>query len=173
MAGPLTIFLADDNLIVREGVRALLSMEPDFEIVGVAADYEELVAGAGATAPQVVVTDIRMPPNFEREGIDAAKEVRKLPPWHGRGDPVPVRRSGVRDLVARRGGRRVCRSAQRPSSRGRSTRPGDPRGVGRRAPRSIPRSSKHWSGPSAPTESWRLPTRICCDRSRKDDPSRR
>ncbi|MEA2486316.1 MAG: adenylate cyclase [Actinomycetota bacterium] len=83
MAGPLTIFLADDNLIVREGVRALLSMEPDFEIVGVAADYDELVAGAGATAPQVVVTDIRMPPAFEREGIDAAKEVRKLHPGTG------------------------------------------------------------------------------------------
>ena len=36
--GRITVFLADDNLIVREGVRALLGLEPDFEIVGVAAD---------------------------------------------------------------------------------------------------------------------------------------
>jgi adenylate cyclase len=81
--GDITVFLADDNLIVREGVRALLSMEDDFSIVGVAADYDELVTGAGAAAPQVVVTDIRMPPAFEREGIDAAKEVRKLHPGTG------------------------------------------------------------------------------------------
>jgi adenylate cyclase len=77
------VFLADDNLIVREGVRALLSIEPDFSIVGVASDYDSLVTGAGAAAPQVVVTDIRMPPSFEREGIEAAKEVRRLHPGTG------------------------------------------------------------------------------------------
>jgi len=83
MPDAITVFLADDNLIVREGVRALLSLEDDFSIVGVASDYDELVAGAGAAAPRVVVTDIRMPPAFEREGIDAAKEVRKLHPGTG------------------------------------------------------------------------------------------
>lgn len=81
--GRITVFLADDNLIVREGVRALLSMQKDVEIVGVAADYDELVAGADAAAPQVVVTDIRMPPAFQREGIDAAKELRKRHPGTG------------------------------------------------------------------------------------------
>jgi len=60
------LFLADDNLIVREGVRVLLEMEDDFEVLGTAADYAGLVSGAGATAPQVVVTDIRMPP---RRGV--------------------------------------------------------------------------------------------------------
>ncbi|MDP1793347.1 MAG: adenylate/guanylate cyclase domain-containing protein [Acidimicrobiales bacterium] len=79
----ITIFLADDNLIVREGVRALLSSKKTLEVVGVAADYDELVAGAEATEPQVVVTDIRMPPNFAREGIDAAKEIRKRHPGTG------------------------------------------------------------------------------------------
>ncbi|MBA2274554.1 MAG: response regulator [Actinobacteria bacterium] len=83
MPDAITVFLADDNLIVREGVRALLSLEDDFSIVGVASDYDELVSGAGAAAPRVVVTDIRMPPAFEREGIDAAKEVRKLHPGTG------------------------------------------------------------------------------------------
>ncbi|MCJ7672269.1 MAG: hypothetical protein MUP67_09535 [Acidimicrobiia bacterium] len=45
-ANTITVFLADDNVIVREGVRALLSLEDDLEIVGVAGDYDELVAGA-------------------------------------------------------------------------------------------------------------------------------
>jgi class 3 adenylate cyclase/DNA-binding LytR/AlgR family response regulator len=81
--GRITVFLADDNLIVREGVRALLGLEPDIEIVGVAADYDELVDGATEAHPQVVVTDIRMPPSFQREGIDAAKEVRKRHPGTG------------------------------------------------------------------------------------------
>lgn len=46
MSDRITIFLADDNLIVREGVRALLALETDFEIVGVGADHDELVTGA-------------------------------------------------------------------------------------------------------------------------------
>jgi class 3 adenylate cyclase/FixJ family two-component response regulator len=83
MSDRITVFLADDNLIVREGVRALLALEDDFEIVGVAADYDELVAGAAEAAPQVLVTDIRMPPTFQREGIDAALEVRKRNPGTG------------------------------------------------------------------------------------------
>lgn len=81
--GRITVFLADDNLLVREGVRALLGIEKDLEVVGVAADYDELVAGADETAPQVVVTDIRMPPSFQDEGIEAAKEVRKRHPGTG------------------------------------------------------------------------------------------
>ena len=77
------LFLADDNLIVREGVRVLLEMEDDFEVLGTADDYDTLVAGAESTAPQVVITDIRMPPAFGREGIDAAKEIRKRHPGTG------------------------------------------------------------------------------------------
>jgi adenylate cyclase len=79
----ITVFLADDNVIVREGVRALLALEADFTVVGTAADYDELLAGAVEAAPQVLVTDIRMPPNFQSEGIDAAKELRKRHPGTG------------------------------------------------------------------------------------------
>jgi class 3 adenylate cyclase/DNA-binding NarL/FixJ family response regulator len=82
-ANTITVFLADDNLLVREGVRALLDRQADFEIVGVAADYDELLAGAEAAAPQVLVTDIRMPPTFQREGIEAARELRKRHPGTG------------------------------------------------------------------------------------------
>lgn len=79
----ITVFLADDNLLVRAGVRALLARHADLEIVGEAADYDELVAGAETAHPDVVVTDIRMPPSFQREGIEAAKEVRKRHPGTG------------------------------------------------------------------------------------------
>lgn len=77
------VFLADDNLLVRSGVAALLRAEPDLEVVGEAADYESLVSEAVATAPQVVVTDIRMPPTFQREGIEAAAELRRRLPGIG------------------------------------------------------------------------------------------
>src|SRR6202161_3571492 len=79
----ITVLLADDNLIVREGVRALIERHKDLCIVGVAADYDEVVQGAASLEPQVLVTDIRMPPSFNREGIDAAKEVRKRHPGTG------------------------------------------------------------------------------------------
>src|SRR5499427_8864401 len=81
--GTITVFLADDNLIVREGVRALIDRHADLQVVGVAADYDGVVNGATEAGPQVLVTDIRMPPAFQREGIDAAKEVRKRHPGTG------------------------------------------------------------------------------------------
>jgi len=77
------VFLADDNLIVREGVRALIERNADLRVVGVAADYDGVVAGCADFEPQVLVTDVRMPPSFHREGIDAAKEVRKRHPGTG------------------------------------------------------------------------------------------
>jgi adenylate cyclase len=79
----ISVFLADDNLIVREGVRALIERSPDLSVVGLAADYDEVVSGCAETEPQVLVTDVRMPPSFHREGIDAAKEVRKRHPGTG------------------------------------------------------------------------------------------
>ena len=77
------MLLAEDNLLVREGVRALLGQERDLEVVGTAADFDELLAAAEATQPQVLVTDIRMPPTFQDEGIEAAKLVRKRNPGTG------------------------------------------------------------------------------------------
>src|SRR3954471_3293695 len=84
-AGPptITVFLADDSLLVREGVRALLQSQPDLDVIGVAEDFDGLVAGATELNPHVVVTDIRMPPNFQNEGIEAAKLVRMRHPGTG------------------------------------------------------------------------------------------
>jgi adenylate cyclase len=82
-AGTITVLLADDNLIVRAGVRALLGRQPDLDVVGEAAARDELVTLATELEPQVVVSDIRMPPSFQREGIDAAKEIRRRHPGTG------------------------------------------------------------------------------------------
>ena len=77
------MLLADDSVIIREGVRAMLNADKDVDVVGVADDYESLVAAAAELEPDVVVSDIRMPPNFQHEGIDAAKEIRKRHPGTG------------------------------------------------------------------------------------------
>lgn len=79
----ITVLLADDNLLVREGVKTLIEMVGDFEVVGIASDYDELISAAEDSNPQVVVTDIRMPPSFQKEGIEAAKLVRKMYPGTG------------------------------------------------------------------------------------------
>ncbi|HEY8641451.1 MAG TPA: adenylate/guanylate cyclase domain-containing protein [Candidatus Dormibacteraeota bacterium] len=81
--GRISVLLADDSLIVREGLRAMLGMTDDLDVVGVAGDYGELVGRAEELAPQAIVTDIRMPPTFQREGIDAARLVRKRHPGTG------------------------------------------------------------------------------------------
>jgi class 3 adenylate cyclase/ActR/RegA family two-component response regulator len=82
-APKISVLLADDSLIVREGVRALLVSQPDLDVVGVAEDYDGLVQAAFEQRPQVVVTDIRMPPSFQDEGIEAAKLVRMRNPGTG------------------------------------------------------------------------------------------
>lgn len=79
----ITVFLADDNLLIRQGVRSLIELADDLTVVGVAADRDELLDAAGVLHPQVLVTDIRMPPTFGREGIEAAKLLRKRHPGTG------------------------------------------------------------------------------------------
>ena len=81
--GSISVLVADDSVIIREGVRAMLAAETDLAVVGSAEDYDTLVAGAEAYEPQVIVSDIRMPPNFQQEGIDACKEIRKRHPGTG------------------------------------------------------------------------------------------
>jgi class 3 adenylate cyclase/DNA-binding NarL/FixJ family response regulator len=81
--GAITVFLADDSVFVREGVQAMLARHADLSIVGVADDHDSLVAGAEAAEPAVVVSDIRMPPNFDDEGIEACKTIRKRHPGTG------------------------------------------------------------------------------------------
>jgi adenylate cyclase len=77
------VVLADDNVFVREGVRALLDATEGIEVVGVATDAPTLLAAAAQHEPDVVVTDIKMPPDFQLEGIDCAHQIRAEHPGTG------------------------------------------------------------------------------------------
>jgi DNA-binding NarL/FixJ family response regulator len=77
------IVLADDHYLVREGVRQLLATEPGIEVVAVCEDLDSLLAAVEAERPDVVVTDIRMPPGHLDEGIQAAARLRATHPEVG------------------------------------------------------------------------------------------
>jgi DNA-binding NarL/FixJ family response regulator len=77
------IVLAEDNYLVREGVRTLVETEPDLDVVAVCEDYDTLLAAVEAEHPDVVVTDIRMPPTGTDEGIRAAELLREQHPEMG------------------------------------------------------------------------------------------
>ena len=70
-------------MLVREGVRALLDSYDDIEVVGAAADAPSLLELAAEHVPDVVVTDIKMPPTFQLEGIDCAHAIRERHPDTG------------------------------------------------------------------------------------------
>lgn len=71
----ITIFLADDHAVVRDGLRALLEAQPDLQVVGDAADGREAVRRVARLCPDVVVLDIAM---LELNGIEAAQEIGQL-----------------------------------------------------------------------------------------------
>ena len=77
---PIRLVLAEDDYLVREGVRRLLETRDDVEIAAVCGDLESLLAAVDAEQPDVVVTDIRMPPTETDEGIRAADRLRETHP---------------------------------------------------------------------------------------------
>jgi DNA-binding NarL/FixJ family response regulator len=74
------VVLADDHYLVREGVRRLLAGDARVEVVAVADDYESLLAAVEAERPDVVLTDIRMPPSGTDEGVRIAARLRESRP---------------------------------------------------------------------------------------------
>ncbi len=74
------VVLADDHYLVREGVRRLLETDPEIEVAAVCGDLESLFAAVETEQPDVVVTDIRMPPTGIDEGVQAAESLRKTHP---------------------------------------------------------------------------------------------
>ncbi|MGH8482282.1 MAG: response regulator, partial [Nevskiaceae bacterium] len=68
----ISVLLADDHAVVRDGLKTLLEMQPDIRVVGVAADGREAVAGAAQLKPDVVVLDISMP---DMNGVEAARRI--------------------------------------------------------------------------------------------------
>jgi DNA-binding NarL/FixJ family response regulator len=80
---PITVALGEDSLIVREGIQQLLSTDPDIEVVASCADLDSLLEAVEAVRPDVVVTDIRMPPTGTDEGIRIAAVLRDSHPNTG------------------------------------------------------------------------------------------
>jgi DNA-binding NarL/FixJ family response regulator len=74
------VVFAEDNYLVREWTAALLGTVDEVELVGTATDRDGLLSAVEAHAPDVVLTDIRMPPTGTNEGIEAAREIRSTHP---------------------------------------------------------------------------------------------
>ena len=73
---PIRVVLADDNYIAREGVEQALASAPGIEVISRCVDFDSLLAAIDAVKPDVVVTDIRMPPTNTDEGIRVAARLR-------------------------------------------------------------------------------------------------
>jgi DNA-binding NarL/FixJ family response regulator len=80
---PVRIALADDSLLIREGLEQMLSKEPEIELVVSCADVDELLGEMVGADVDVVVTDIRMPPTMTDEGIQIASRLRETAPEVG------------------------------------------------------------------------------------------
>jgi DNA-binding NarL/FixJ family response regulator len=80
---PLRVVFAEDNYLVREGTAALLSGVEDLELVATVSDFEALMDAVDEHRPDVVLTDIRMPPTHTTEGIEAAGRIRSEHPEIG------------------------------------------------------------------------------------------
>jgi DNA-binding NarL/FixJ family response regulator len=74
--GPTRVVLAEDNALLREGISKLIASQAGVEVAGTASDLPSLLALVERAVPDVVVTDIRMPPTGTDEGIRAAAEIR-------------------------------------------------------------------------------------------------
>src|SRR6266496_3704594 len=110
------VALAEDNVLLREGISRLVAANDDFELVGVASDLPGLLSVVAEHDPDVVITDIRMPPTGTSEGIQAAAWLRKHRPQvgvvvlsqytapGGRAGPGPVTAPYVALVVADRAG---------------------------------------------------------------------
>ncbi len=77
------VVLGEDHYLVREGVRRLLETRPEIEVAAACGDLGSLLAAVEEHAPDVVVTDIRMPPDGSDEGIQVAEQMRRLRPEVG------------------------------------------------------------------------------------------
>ncbi len=77
MTSPIRILIADDHLIIRQGLRLILETEPDFELVGEAADGLAALRLAAELQPQVILMDLRMP---GMDGLTALEHLRQEQP---------------------------------------------------------------------------------------------
>lgn len=83
MPAPLRVVFAEDGDLLRAGISALLESFDDVTLAGVAATHDDLLALVDTVDPDVVLTDVRMPPDFTDEGIRAARTLRRTRPQLG------------------------------------------------------------------------------------------
>jgi DNA-binding NarL/FixJ family response regulator len=79
----LRVVFAEDNFLVREGTAALLASVDEVDLVAIVSDLDTLLAAVEERRPDVVLTDIRMPPSHSTEGIEAARKIRAEHPETG------------------------------------------------------------------------------------------
>jgi DNA-binding NarL/FixJ family response regulator len=77
---PIRVVMAEDDFLIREGVKELLSADSDVEIVATCSDFDSLIEAVEREKPDVVLTDIRMPPTKTDEGVRAAERFRETVP---------------------------------------------------------------------------------------------
>ena len=79
----LRVVVAEDSVLMREGITSVLALHDEIDVVAVCADFDELQGAVAEHDPDVVVTDIRMPPTQTDEGIRAANGFRDTRPDMG------------------------------------------------------------------------------------------
>jgi DNA-binding NarL/FixJ family response regulator len=77
---PLRVVIAEDSMLVREGIQKVLDRQPEITVIAACADLPELLRAVDSSEPDVVLTDVRMPPTFSDEGIQAATRFRTTHP---------------------------------------------------------------------------------------------
>jgi NarL family two-component system response regulator LiaR len=77
VSNPIRVFIAEDHAIVRKGICALLTLEPDIQVIGEASNGREAVRGIDSTRPDIVLMDLVMP---EMDGIEAIQQVMARQP---------------------------------------------------------------------------------------------
>ena len=80
---PIRVVLAEDNYLLRTAVEQLIATQPDLELAATCGDLPSLLAAIEAQHPDVVLTDIRMPPTGTDEGLQAAALLRESSPQTG------------------------------------------------------------------------------------------
>src|SRR3982074_1831169 len=80
---PIRVVMAEDNYLVREGVRQLIESLPELELAAVCEDMDGLLKAVEEHNPDVILTDIRMPPTGTDEGLQGAEQLRKSHPATG------------------------------------------------------------------------------------------
>ncbi len=122
--GPIRVLIADDHPIVRDGLRGMLTAEPDFEVVGEAGDGAEVLELVDALAPDVILMDLRMPGVGGLEAIQALARrqsparVLVLTTYDSDRDVVPALGAGATGYLLKDAPRPVLLAAIRAASRG-------------------------------------------------------